>query len=880
MSDTRYCFRRFSEMKKKPLWRIFTFLLICSMLPLPASATGNDVEIVCNDENLYAALTDALNGVAEYDADPDAKRLALSATEAAKVTSLQLNNREIADLSGLGAFPALEELDISNNAPITDLSPLSGLTGLTSLNAYGNAVTDVSPILGLTALESLNLGKNRLNESKSSSANCVTEQLSVLTNLQTLDLSHNVIRYTAGLNRLTELRSLNLYDNAIRDLSGLDGLANLEFLSLGENNETNTTVVAGLDALDSLTAMKSFNFDKNKTPEIAGHLGNMSAMETLSLTENSLTDISVLSNLSALRELILFGNQITDISPLLGLSALETLDFGNNKVETLQGVLDGSGALVWPVLRTLNIAGNWNWNFRTKPESGALFQMFVDSEIELGYTYSRLSTASVDWSHLPHTDADGTTYVTYDDFYARCDGSYDDFIAMRNAHNFANEHHCDEVRANPDKTYHIFDFYEYAVTARTNIDWMGATFVLHDEDIERKYGRYWPLILITNTVEDDWVTIENPGWTIDRSTTKLDVLQDTIAPLNEKGYGRYLCIAQNDGKKQFIRYQTNASSNAGEPQQDRFLMDAECNLLNEVAWDFEQITSFEIVPVPEQRGYVRNGTFVSNAPLSQSETPYTRSGVSKPIYWNRNLQWRKSCNMEISNIRHIVRTNGLCGAYSGILNYSNCADVDTHDCTLFARKCQVSSRSKYDLVLATSVNMRFANIETNDLHDKNRWGVMQSNYCKDVVFEHCSMNRIDAHQGIYNLTVKDCTLGVHALTMTGMGTLNVSGTTFYSDCLMTLRFDYGSTWRGDAHFTDCTLVYDGVYAEKVFNYALQFDPDGGLHDYGYDCHIPNLYIDNLTVDNRNRTENTDLNALYNWDTSALPKTPRITGPAR
>jgi hypothetical protein len=229
--------------------------------------------------------------------------------------------------------------------------------------------------------------------------------------------------------------------------------------------------------------------------------------------------------------------------------------------------------------------------------------------------------------------------------------------------------------------------------------------------------------------------------------------------------------------------------------------------------------------------------------------------------------------MEISNIRHIVQTNGLCGAYGGILNYSNCADIDTHDCALFARKCQVSPRSKYDLVLTTSVNMRFANIETNDLHDKNRWGVMQSNYCKDVAFENCSMNRIDAHQGIYNLTVKDCTLGVHALTMTGMGTLNVSGSTFYSSQLMTLRFDYGSTWRGDAHFTDCTLVYDGVYAEKVFNYALQFDPDGGLHDYGYDCHMPNLYIDNLTVDNRNRTENTDLNVLYNWDMSALLKTP-------
>ena len=410
-------------MKKKLLWRIFACLLICSTLPLPASATGNDVEIVCSDENLYAALADALKGVAEYDADPDAKRLTLSEAEAAKVTSLKLNNCEIADLSGLGAFPALKELDISNNAPITDLSPLSALIGLTSLDAYGNAVTDVSPILGLSALESLNLGKNRLNESKSGAENCVTEQLSVLKNLKTLDLSHNVIRHTAGLNRLTGLQSLNLYDNAIRDLSGLEGLSKLEFLNLGENNETNTTVITGLEALEGLTALKSFNFDKNKTPEITGHLETMSAMETLSLVENSLTDISALSGLSALRELVLFGNSLTDISPLLGLSALETLDLGNNKIETLEGVLDGSGALIWPVLRTLNIAGNWNWNFRTQPETGALFQMFLDGKIELGYTYSRLYTKTVDWSHLPHTDADGVTYVTYDDFFARCDGS-------------------------------------------------------------------------------------------------------------------------------------------------------------------------------------------------------------------------------------------------------------------------------------------------------------------------------------------------------------------------------------------------------------------------------------------------------------------------
>ena len=795
-------------MKKKPLWRIFAFLLICSIVPFPALSAGNGVEIVCADENLYAALTDALNGVAEYDADPDAKRITLLEKEAAKVTSLKLNNRQISDLSGLQGFPSLKELDISNNA-VSDLSPLSTLAGLVSLTAYGNAVSDVSPVLGLTALESLSLAKNRLNDNTSNAENCVTEQLSALVNLRELDLSHNMIRYTSGLNSLTNLQTLNLYDNAIRDLFGLSGLSRLEFLSLGENNEINTGTVAGLDALDGLTALKSFNFDKNKTPEIIEHLGNMTAMETLSLVENSLTDISALSGLSGLRELILFGNQIVSLDPILGLSRLEILDVASNggALTTLHGILAESGdALVWPVLRKLDIHGNWNWNLRVEPETGVLFQMAKDGGLELGYRYDRVYQA--DWSHLPHTDGDGTTYVTYDDFIARCDGEYDDFIAIRNAHEFANSCHCDEVRATPGKTYHIFNYYDYAVTANTNIDWRGATFVIHDEDIEQKFGRYWPLILIVNTVKDDIVTLENPAFTIGRDTKKLEI-PDTLAPLNEKGYARYLCIAKNDGKRQFIRFGSNA--NAGEVQQDRFVMDAEGNLLNDVVWDFETLTSLEIIPIPNERGYARNATIISNAPSSGSETPYSRGG--KQIYFTRNFQLRKSSNIEVSNIRHIVTSDGLCGSYNGILTCSDGADIDIHDCELFARKFQAEGRSTYDLVPNGCVNLRFSNIRTNDLLDNKRWGVMGSNYCKDVTFENCEMNRIDAHQGIYNLTVRDCKLGVHALTLTGFGTLNVSGTEITAGNLLTLRGDYGSTWTGDVYFTDCKLIYKKPYSQ-------------------------------------------------------------------
>ena len=54
--------------------RILALLLIFSMLPFSALAAENGVELVCKDANLYAALTDALNGVAAYDADPNAQR--------------------------------------------------------------------------------------------------------------------------------------------------------------------------------------------------------------------------------------------------------------------------------------------------------------------------------------------------------------------------------------------------------------------------------------------------------------------------------------------------------------------------------------------------------------------------------------------------------------------------------------------------------------------------------------------------------------------------------------------------------------------------------------------------------------------------------------
>ena len=62
-----------------------------------------------------------------------------------------------------------------------------------------------------------------------------------------------------------------------------------------------------------------------------------------------------------------------------------------------------------------------------------------------------------------------------------------------------------------------------------------------------------------------------------------------------------------------------------------------------------------------------------------------------------------------------------------------------------------------------------------------------------------------------------------------------------------------------------------IWSESVFSYTSSFDPGGNPHDFGYPIHMPNLYIDNLTVDNRYNTDRTTLNVIANWDTSTLDR---------
>jgi hypothetical protein len=78
-----------------------------------------------------------------------------------RLTSLDLNGNQVADVSPLAGLATLTSLNLSDNL-VSDASPLSGLTNLTVLELSFNQFSDVTPLAGLTNLAFIGLQSNHI----------------------------------------------------------------------------------------------------------------------------------------------------------------------------------------------------------------------------------------------------------------------------------------------------------------------------------------------------------------------------------------------------------------------------------------------------------------------------------------------------------------------------------------------------------------------------------------------------------------------------------------------------------------------------------------------------------------------------------------------
>ncbi len=430
-------------------------------------------------------------------------------------------------------------------------------------------------------------------------------------------------------------------------------------------------------------------------------------------------------------------------------------------------------------------------------------------------------------------------FVNYRDFGAKADGKNNDMYAIAATHEFANQIGI-KVKADDGATYYIGAEGPTAVI-QTDTDFGTANFIIDDTEVKVESDQRQKSIFLVSSPQKPFKIKEIVSLKKNQNKINISLPQTCIISVT------------NAKVKQYIRLGNN--QNQGSSLTDIFIADKNGNIDPEapIIWDFDQITTITAQPIDQKLLTITGGIFTTIA--NKAESKYN--------YYKRNIIVKRS-NVLIEGLVHYIKGEGEEGApYNGFITITDCANVKIQKVTLTGRKTYKTvgnigasvSMGSYDLNLNRSINVSFFNCtQTNDIKDRTYWGIMASNFCKNISYESCTLSRFDAHQGVFNGSIRNSTIGQGGINAIGSGKLTVENTTVYSKSLINLREDYGSTWQGEFIIRNCKFVpSDG----KNKSFSLIDGINSGQHDFGYTCYMPeritfeNLYIDDSKFQKNN-----------------------------
>jgi len=416
--------------------------------------------------------------------------------------------------------------------------------------------------------------------------------------------------------------------------------------------------------------------------------------------------------------------------------------------------------------------------------------------------------------------------VRYSDFGAKGDGKTDDINAIAATHAFANQHQL-LVKADDAATYYLSGKERTAII-QTNTDFGKAAFIIDDTEVQNRNAAVFTVSSSLQAFKPEGIT------SLKRNQEKIQVSLPA----------KCLITVTDSNVKRYIRFGLN--QNNGSSQTDIFVVDknGKVDMAAPIIWDFDQITEITALPIDEKELTITGGRFTTVA--NQAESKYT--------YYQRNLTIKRS-NVLVEGLEHRVTREGDQGApYNGFINVNNCAYVTVKNTLLTGHKTYSTigaagkpvSMGSYDLIVNRALNVSFVNCtQTNDIKDSKYWGILGSNYSKNLLYDQCVLSRFDAHMGVANATIRNSTLGHMGINAIGSGVLRVENCTIYGRNLVNLRSDYGSTWQGEFIIRDCVFVPAGGNPTSA---SLIGGSNSGQHDFGYTCYMPErITIENLQI---------------------------------
>jgi hypothetical protein len=421
--------------------------------------------------------------------------------------------------------------------------------------------------------------------------------------------------------------------------------------------------------------------------------------------------------------------------------------------------------------------------------------------------------------------------VRYADFGARGDGKTDDLEAIVKAHAFANTHGL-PVKANSNATYLIGGKNKTAVI-QTNTDFGSAKFIIDDTSVKNRNANVFEIRSALQPIRPKGLS----SLKRDQRKTGLTLPHSCVV------------VVSNSHVKRYIRRGSNR--NNGSAQNDVLVVDpkGDVDAKTPIIWDFDRITSIIAYPVDKTPLRVSGGRF----------TTIANAAEPKYAYYSRGIVIRRS-NVLVDGLEHRITGEGDKGApYGGFINISRCANVTIRNTVLTGHKTYWTigsagrrvSMGSYDITLNRAMNVSFVNCrQTNSIHDRTYWGIIGTNYCKNLSFDRCAFSRFDAHQGVVNATIRNSTLGYMGISTIGSGTFLVENTTVSGRRFVNLRQDYGSTWRGEFIIRNC------VFKPAPGSACLIGGFNDGQHNFGYTCYMPaKITIEKLRIDDARHPRN-------------------------
>jgi hypothetical protein len=419
--------------------------------------------------------------------------------------------------------------------------------------------------------------------------------------------------------------------------------------------------------------------------------------------------------------------------------------------------------------------------------------------------------------------------VSYEAFGAVGDGVADDLPAIVEAHAFANTHGL-PVKTRPDATYHLG---RRALTAviNTDTDWGTSRFIIDDTDVE---NHKLSLFAVRSQLEPVTLSITR----LTRDQRHLDVKPPRDCWVR----------VENNEKRRYIRRGLN--QNKGSPQRDCFILRRDGTIEGDIDWDYESVTRVEARPIDERPLVVKGGVFTTVANRMIQEKGNN--------YWSRNITVTRS-NTTVEGVTHHITGETEVGhPYGGFISVSGCANIVLRDCFVTGHKTYSTigaagkpvSMGTYDLNVNEVVNFTMIGVRMDNICDTTRWGVIGTNFCKNILLENCTLSRMDTHQGVSGTyTIRGCTFGHMGLNAIGRGVLTVENSTLNGRALISLRNDYGSTWEGPVVIRNSRWIPN--CGKEVQPHLLGASNDG-QHDFGYPCFMPReITIDGLVIDDTN-----------------------------